>query len=202
MEDTIVFIDEGFLDKLNKFLGQGKRLKFDKIDFAMRISKQQDLLCKKLFYYTAPLFQSAISTEKENRLKEGYDKFINSLIKNKDIILREGRCQKIVNEQGSIEYNQKGVDTFLTLDLSHLKEDYPKIKKIILVSSDTDFCPAIRDIKKRSNIKVILYTYFDRKRKSKFSLSNELISCCSKYVKLTKEDFISCPLNKLKENIA
>ena len=31
--------------------------------------------------------------------------------------------------------------------------------------------------------------------KSKFSLSNELISCCSKYVKLTKEDFDIAKLN-------
>ena len=36
----------------------------------------------------------------------------------------------------------------------------------------------------------------ERKRHSKFSVSNELINCCSKYVPLTKEDFASCPIKK------
>lgn len=150
VEETLVFIDEGFLDKLTKFLGDGTRLKFDKFEFAKRISKQQNLSYKHLFYYTSPPFQGAFPTEDEKKRKEGYDKFVASLSKNKDISVREGRCQKIINQDGGMEYNQKGVDTLLTIDLSHIKEDYPKIKKIILVSSDTDFCPSIKDIKKKS----------------------------------------------------
>ena len=31
MEETIVFIDEGFLDKLTKLFGEGKRLKFENL---------------------------------------------------------------------------------------------------------------------------------------------------------------------------
>ena len=189
MEETLLFIDEGFLDKVSRLLGGGNRLKFNKFKFAKKISKKQNFLCKKLFYYTAPPFQGTPPTEKEKSMKEGYDKFISALSKNKDITIREGRCQKIINKKGQEEFNQKGVDTLLTIDLSHIKEDYPNIKKIILVSSDTDFCPIIRDIRKRGDIEVILYTYFDRKRKSKFSLSNELISCCSKWIKLELADF-------------
>jgi uncharacterized LabA/DUF88 family protein len=196
MEETLVFIDEGFLDKLIKLLGDGTRLKFDKLDFAKRIAKKQNLLCKRLFYYTCPPFQSENPPERERSMKEGYDKFISALSKNKNIIIRQGRCQRIINSNNKIEYSQKGVDVLLTIDLSHLKEDFPKINKIILISSDTDFCPIIKDIKKREDVEVILYTYFDRKRNSKFSLSNELIACCSKYFKLTKEDFILCPIKK------
>lgn len=200
MEETLVFIDEGFLDKLTKILGKGVRLKFDKFELAKRIAEKQDLSCKHLFYYTAPPFQGTPPSAKEKNMKEGYDKFIFALSKNKNITVREGRCQRIINPIGEIEYKQKGVDTLLTIDLSHLREDYPMVKRIILISSDTDFCPAIKDIKERGNIEVILYTYFDKKRKSKFSLSNELISCCSKYFKLTKEDFDNAPLNKNKES--
>ena len=47
--------------------------------------------------------------------------------------------------------------------MKSLEETIPDIKKIILVSSDTDFCPAIKDIKNRDKVEVILYTYFDRK---------------------------------------
>ena len=53
----------------------------------------------------------------------------------------------------------------------------------------------IEDIKKRG-IEVILFTYFDRIRNSLFSLSNELLVCCSKFFKLTKQDFDDAPLKK------
>ena len=194
MENTLVFIDEGFIDKLTKMLGNGKRLKFDKFDFAKRLAKKQNLFCKHLFYYTCPPFQSDKPTEDEADRKKGHDKFVNALLKNKNITVREGRCQRLKNVAGEFEYYQKEVDNLLTIDMSHIKDDFPDIKKIILVSSDTDFCPAIKDIKNRDKIEVILYTYFDRKRKSKFSLSNELIDCCSNYFRLTKEDFTSCPI--------
>lgn len=201
MEDTIVFIDEGFLDKLTMFFGSGVRFKFDKLEFAKRISKKQNLYCKHLFYYTCPPFQSSIPSKDEELRKKGYDKFIFALSKNQEITIREGRVQKIINEKGEIEFKQKGVDTLLTIDVSHIKEDYPYIKKIILVSSDTDFCPIIKDIKKRYGIDVILFSYFDKKRKSKFSLSNELLKCCLKYINLTKEDFVSCQIEKQIEKI-
>jgi len=199
MEDALIFIDEGFLDKLLKLFGDGRRIKFDKFDFAKRIAKKQNLRCKHLFYYTCPPFQSDRPSKEEAIRKKGYDKFIAALSKNKDMTIREGRCQRILNEKSELEYHQKGVDTLLTIDLGHIKDDFPEIKKITLISSDTDFCPAIKDIKKRDKIEVILYTYFDRKRRSKFSLSNELIACCSNYFKLTKEDFTSCPIKKEKK---
>ena len=189
MEKTIVFIDEGFLDKLSLFLGNQKRLKFDKHNFAKTISQKENLFCEHLFYYTAPPFQGTPPTTDERKRKIGYDRFIESLSQNKKITIREGRCQKTFDKNGNAIFKQKGVDTLITIDLGHLKDDFPEIKKIILVSSDTDFCPAIKDIKERNKIEVILYTYFDKKRNSKFSLSNELISCCSKWKKIEKEDF-------------
>jgi uncharacterized LabA/DUF88 family protein len=197
MEETLVFIDEGFVDKLTKFLGNDKRIKFDKFEFANRLASQQNLKCKHLFYYTCPPYQSNNPNEQEMSLKKGYDKFIRALSENKNITIRQGRCQKIINELGKIEYSQKGVDTLLTIDLSHIKEDFPTISRIILVSSDTDFCPIINDIRGRWNVQVILYSYFEKRRNSKFSVSNELIKCCSKFVKLTVQDFTSTPIKKI-----
>jgi uncharacterized LabA/DUF88 family protein len=200
MEETLVFIDEGLLKELVEYFGDGQRLKFDKLKFAKRIAKKQNLFCKHLFYYTCPPFQSERPTTDEANRKKGHDKFVNALSKNKDITVREGRCQRLKNQKGEFEYPQKEVDNLITIDMCHIKQDFPGIQKIILVSSDTDFCPSIRDVNKRDNIEVILYTFFDRKRKSKFSLSNELIDCCSRCFKLTKEDFISCPIKNKKFN--
>lgn len=189
IEETLVFIDEGFLDKLTAFFGKGKRIKFDKFGFASRIAARQGLICKGLFYYTCPPFHSTRPSVEEIRRKRGYDSFISSLAKNPLVSVREGRLQKLIDENGDEKFSQKGVDTLLTIDLSHLNEDHPNIKTIILVSSDTDFCPIIKDIRERNGIEVILYSYLERKRKSRFSVSNELIRCCSKYVSLRKEDF-------------
>jgi len=197
MEETLVFIDEGFLDKLTKLLGKGIRLKFDKFDFAQKVANRQGLVCKYLYYYTCPPFQSGTPAYEEIKRKKGYDSFVQALSKNEKIKMRQGRCQRIIDSNGKIEYSQKGVDTLLTIDLSHLKEDFPEIEKIILVTSDTDFCPIIEDIKKRWKIEVILYSYFEKKRNFKFSLSNELLKCCSKYIKLTTDDFLSAPINHI-----
>lgn len=194
MEDTLVFIDEGFLSKLSKHFGNGKYLKIDYIKFAKNLSKKQNLFCKHLFYYTAPPFQETPPTNEQRKRKEGYDSFIKSIGKNKEITIREGRCQRLKID-GKFIYKQKGVDTLMTIDLSHVKEDFKSINKIILIACDTDFCPVVEDIKKR-NIEVLLYTYFNRIRDTPFSRANHLISCCSKYIPLTKQDFEDVTLNK------
>jgi len=73
MEDTIFFIDEGFLDKLTKFFGDTIRLKFDKFEFAKRISKKQSLFCKHLFYYTAPIITTTAVTQIDENQDYSYD---------------------------------------------------------------------------------------------------------------------------------
>lgn len=188
MEETLVFIDEGFLSQLSKHLGEGKYIKIDYLKFAKNLAQKQNLFMKNLFYYTAPPFQQTPPTEDQRKRKEGYDKFISSFSKNKEVIIRQGRCQKIINQIGNIDYHQKGVDALIVSDMVSVPIKFPKIKKIILVTSDTDFCPIIKDIE-GLNINVILYTYYERKRASKFSVSHHLIDCCENTFYLTKQDF-------------
>ena len=69
------------------------------------------------------------------------------MLKNKEITVREGRLQRLKIIE-TFSYKQKGVDTLVTIDLSHIKEDFPNIDKIILVACDTDFCPVVDDIKR------------------------------------------------------
>ena len=69
----------------------------------------------------------------------------------------------------------------------------PKIKTVILIASDSDFVPVIERLKKL-RIDVILYTYFERYRKSKFSTSNKLLNAVTRYVKLNKLNFQECKL--------
>lgn len=192
VEETLVFIDEGFLSRLSKYLGEGKYLKFDKINFAKHIANEKGLFAKHIFYATAPPFQSGTPTEDEKRRKEGYDKFKNKISLKKDFTFLEGRCQKIKDNSGKTIYHQKGVDTVLTMALSSFRIDFPTIKKIILVACDSDFVPVIK-MPKEKGIEVILFSYYERKRNTEFSRSHHLIDACSNCNEIKKEDFEKCP---------
>ena len=192
MNETLVFIDSGFLSKISKYLGEGKYLSYDLIKFAQNLAKKQNLICKKIFYFTAPPFQSNPSTIQEDDKKKKYDKFISKLRKNSIIQIEEGRVQKIIEKRKEV-FKQKGVDTLLIMRLSFVPIDFPDIKKIILVSSDTDFCPIINELKTKK-VDVILSSYYERKRHSKFSVSHHLIDCCKNISYLTKNDFTDVSL--------
>lgn len=194
MENTIVFIDAGFLSKLSKHFGKGRYLIYDLFEFPKCIAKKQSLFCKKTFYYTAPPFILDKPSPEETRRKKNYDNFIEKLSKNKDFIIREGRCQRLKID-GKFVYKQKGVDSLAIIDLINVLIDYPDVRRVIIIASDSDFVPVINDLKRRG-IKTILYTYYERGRKATFSTSNELIKSVYKYVLLAEEDFTSCPIKR------
>ncbi|MBS3079677.1 NYN domain-containing protein [Candidatus Pacearchaeota archaeon] len=191
-DESLIFLDEGFIYKLSKHFGEGKPIKFDRIVFSKNISKKQNLLCKKIFYYNAPPFQSNPSIKEEDIKKEGYDRFIRKLQEHKEFILREGRCQRL-KVDGKFIFKQKYIDVLITIDLMKIPLDYPKMKKIILVTSDSDFIPAIKELS-NYGIKVILYTYYEKNRNTNFSRGNDLIKSVHKYVLLAKQDFENAPL--------
>lgn len=197
MLNTLVFIDEGFLNKLSKHFGDGNYIRFNKVNFVKNLTNRQKLICKKIFYYTTPPFQSEPPTKEEELRKEGYDKFIKKL-KEEGIIIREGRCQRLKLD-GKFVFKQKSVDVLLSIDLIKVPLEYKDIQKVILITSDSDFIPAIDELK-NYGVKVILYTYYEKIRNTNFSRSNDLIKSVYKYVLLSKQDFLNSPLlKKVKE---
>lgn len=189
MEKVAVYLDSGFLSEVNKRFGGGIPLKYDLLKFVKNFCGKENLIFRKLYYYTAPPFQSGNPNNEEKKRKEKYDRFINKLKSNPEIVVREGRVQKI-KENGRTVYRQKGVDTLLTMDLVKLGSNNEKIKTAVLIACDTDFVPVVKDLIE-SGIEVILYTYYERSRKSKFSTSNHLIQSTSRYVSITKEDLLN-----------
>lgn len=182
-EQTVVFIDAGYLSKISQHFGKGKHLKIDLLKFSRYLCIKQGLWCKNVYYYTAPPFQSEKPTKEEAERKAKYDSFISKIKKNPEMIVREGRLQKICGE-----FTQKGVDTLLTMDLFEVSLTQ-KIRTIILLACDTDFVPILKKLREEKGIKIILYYYTDRIRKSKFSLSNHIIMSCDNKVLLTEEYF-------------
>jgi len=188
MEDTLVFVDDGFFGLVKKHFQKedGKPKKY--LQTFRNICKKQNLNLKHLYIYTAPPYQSPKPTQKEDFLMSRYQHMTKMLRRKKWVTLREGRCQKVINELGEEIFSQKGIDALLILDMYDIKDIYPDVKKIILIASDSDFVPVIERMKQKG-FEVIIYTYFDRKRNSRFSTSNHLLRVASKWVKLTKEDF-------------
>ncbi|MBU3923341.1 MAG: hypothetical protein KJ592_00320, partial [Nanoarchaeota archaeon] len=56
-EKTLVFIDAGFLSKISKQLGNGKYIKYDIEQLSKILSSKENLIYKKIFYYTSPPFK-------------------------------------------------------------------------------------------------------------------------------------------------
>lgn len=188
MQDTLVFVDDGFfgLVKNNFSKEDGKPKKY--LQTFRNICKKESLNLKHLYIYTAPPYQSPKPTQKEDFLMSRYQNMTKMLRKKKWITLREGRCQRIINEQGKEEFSQKGIDALIILDMYDIKDNYSNIKKIILIASDSDFVPVIERMKQKG-FEIIVYTYFDRQRHSRFSTSNHLLKVASRWKKLIREDF-------------
>ena len=188
MEDTLIFVDDGFFGLVKRYFQNqdGKPKKY--LQTFRNICKKEKLNLRQLYIYIAPPYQSPKPTQKEDFMMSRYQSMTKMLREKKWITLREGRCQKIINEQGKEEFSQKGIDALIILDMYDVKDNYSNIKKIILIASDSDFVPVIERMKQKG-FEIILYTYFDRKRNSRFSTSNQLLKVASRWEKLTKEDF-------------
>ena len=187
MEDTIVFVDDGFFKLVKKHFEKisGKKKKF--LQTFGNICNNERLNLIHLFIYSAPPYQSLKPTKKENKLKKDYDKSKKMLNNKKWVTFREGRCQRLKID-GRYKFTQKGVDIPLVVDLMRFHVNFSKVKKIIIVACDSDFVPAINQLKKE-NIEVILYTYFERKRNSLFSRYNELLKSSSRWARLDENYF-------------
>ena len=187
MENTLVFVDNGFFKLVKNNFEKSSSRRKKLLQTFRSIVKKENLNLEHLFFYHAPPYQSKDLTDKENKLKRDYDLIKKMISRKKWATFREGRCQRLKID-GNYKYSQKGVDILLVIDLMRFDISFPNIKKIILIACDSDFVPAIKQLRKE-NIEVILYTYFDRNRGSKFSRYNELLENCSRWVKLKSEDF-------------
>ncbi len=187
MNDALIFVDNGFFKLVKKEFEDktGKKKKF--LQTFRNICKKEKLNLKHLFFYTAPPYQSEIPVEKEKNLMKNY-RYLLAILKHKKwITVREGRCQRLKID-GKYKYAQKGVDILISIDLMEVQNKFPNIKELILIACDSDFVPLIQNIMSK-DIKVILYTYFERKRDSPFSRYNELLQVCTKWVKLNESYF-------------
>lgn len=197
---VVIFIDNAYLIRLKTYFFK-RKFKYNLREFILNIAKKNNLYVESIFIYDAPPFQTENPSKEENKKKKNYDKF-SSIFRKQGIILKEGRTQRL-RIGDKFVYKQKGVDMLLGIDAVSVKNDFPDIQGIVLLTGDSDFVPLVEKLKKL-NVPVFLWTYFDRIRTSPFSKSNYLIRSVGKYFKLTKEDFLESEIkneNKEIENV-
>lgn len=190
--NLILFIDNAYLLRLRNHFFKGG-LKYSIKKLATILSSK--LLCdlQKIFLYDAPPFQSPSPSLDEKKRKESYDKFTSYLRKD-GIIVKEGRTQRIKVGNDYV-FRQKGVDMLMGIDMVSIKEDLAEVQNAAFISGDSDFVPVIKKLM-HQKINVILFTYFERNRKSPFSKSNELLRSLNyHFIKITKEDFEKAKLS-------
>ncbi len=187
---VVVFIDNAYLIRLKNYFFK-KKFKYDLKNFILNIAEKNNFFVEKIFIYDAPPFQTENPSDKENKRKEYYDRFAG-FFKKQGIVLREGRTQRLRAGDKFI-YKQKGVDMLLGIDAVSVLNDFPNVDGIVLLTGDSDFVPVVEKLKIQ-NVRVFLWTYFDRIRSSFFSRSNYLIKSVEEYFKLTKNDFLEAEI--------
>jgi len=183
---VVVFIDNAYLLRLKKFFFRNG-LRYSVKFFIENVAKKNNLLVEKIFLYDAPPYQSNNPDFKEKSMKKDYDVFVERY-KKEGIVVREGRTQRLKIEK-FFKYRQKGVDMLLGIDMVSILKDYPFLKQVVLLTGDSDFVPVVEKLISL-DVKVLLWTYFDRNRDSPFSKSNHLLKSVFMYVKLTRDDFL------------
>jgi uncharacterized LabA/DUF88 family protein len=189
---VVIFVDNAYLLRLKKFFFENG-LRYSVKSFIENVAGKNNLFIENIFLYDAPPYQSNNPNSKERSMKEDYDLFIERYRK-EGIVVREGRTQRLKIGE-FFKYGQKGVDMLLGIDMVSILKDYPHLKQVVLLTGDSDFVPVVEKLNSL-NVEVVLFTYFDRDRNSSFSRSNHLLNSVSRYIKLTKEDFLRGEINE------
>jgi uncharacterized LabA/DUF88 family protein len=134
------------------------------------------------YFYDCPPYQSPSPTEDERRRKSGADKFYYNLRNHKRFEVRLGRLQKTGYDPPM--FTQKGVDVLLSVDLVRLAWS-GKINKAVLVTGDSDFVPAVRDVKDAG---IIVELWFSRC----MHMSDELFQVCDDRFPLSRDLIDKC----------
>ena len=194
MENVYVFIDGGYLSKIARhfYPYPEEYPKYDIKQFANQLAKSKGLWCKKAFLYLGEPYQSPNNPSKEDiKRRKKHNSFVEKISKIPDLIVRQGRVQK--DDEGG--FHQKGVDTWLTMDLLSLTNKHNKINTIIVLICDTDFVPILEKLRDEKNVCVIVAYYSDFQRGSDFSMSNHLWNVADDRI-LINEEFFEKSLRK------
>jgi uncharacterized LabA/DUF88 family protein len=144
-----IFIDGGYLDKISK--KYGPNVDFNRLSQEMAHGKE---ILRTYYYNCLPYQGNPPTTDEKERFSKA-QKFYRALERIPRYEVREGRLAK-----RGVEFEQKGIDTLLSIDLVNLAAS-GKISDAVLLAGDSDFLPAIK-VAKEHGINIFLYHGRDR----------------------------------------
>lgn len=210
MDKAALFIDQGYLSKILEDAGLQATIKQPdgsvKFENMLDYLKFSNKLCQanmserfRTYVYDAPPYQNDPPTEYERTLFSEKQKFKTYLDSQPSFQTRQGICLRIPNKEcyqhksGKFKepcrhITQKGVDVKFTIDLVSLATD-KRIDKVILITGDSDFVPAI-EYARDSHLKIILY-YARGKR---HFVHKGLFFACDERIQMDNALFADCKI--------
>lgn len=137
-----VFVDGEYLRKVREYEFPDIWPDYSKIgsELCKRINADVQLL--RTYYYDSMPFKSPSPNEKERQIHKLKRRMLAAFSYFEDFQVRKGRCIRVFDEEGNPKFLQKGIDTWLSIDLTRLSAT-GKIEHAILLGGDGDFVPPI-----------------------------------------------------------
>lgn len=176
MTKAAVFIDGGYLNAILK--NHFGLPKVDYVKLSDKISQPDQRF--RTYYYTCMPYQSKPPTALESSLYASASKFMTMLKFLPRFEVRLGRLKKTVGPGGAVDFEQKGVDVMMSVDMVKLAATN-QVDRAVLVTGDSDFVYAVKVAKE--SINVTLY-YFPG------TVHYELLQACDDRIEI-KPDFFN-----------
>ena len=177
MEKTAVFIDGAYLDNVLYYEHGGVKVNYR---ILVETMVGADTLLR-TYYYHCPPYQGRPPTIRQRQKTRSWGHFKYALKKIPRFEVREGVvvCRG-TNPDGSLILQQKRVDLMLGVDMA-LLAGKQQISRVILLSGDSDFVPAIEAVKSEG----VITTLWHGRRFT--SVSRELFQVCDERFELTSD---------------
>lgn len=171
-ERAAVLIDGGYLRAILRDSFQ--RAAIDFLAFSNELCGERERF--RTYYYICPPYQSEKPTPDERRRKSEMDKFLYNLSRLPRFQVRLGKLRKTRHPDRPFE--QKGVDVWLSIDMTQLSASHT-VDHIVLVSGDSDFCPAVSIAKENMTLVTLVYHQGET--------SDELYNLCDERIPITQQ---------------
>ena len=147
-------------------------------------TSEADLYLLRTYYYHALPWIGKNPSDQEQEMFKKKQGFFTRLehLPRFDIYL--GRTQRILNEDGTFTYQQKGVDVLLATHMISMAAK-GTITHLILLAPDGDYVPAIRAVKEMG---VVVHLAHGQRPQA----SSELIKAADERIELTADFLIDC----------
>jgi uncharacterized LabA/DUF88 family protein len=154
-----IYIDGGYIDKVLKKL----KIKIDYEKFVQDICKKTNSKLMRAYYYDClPYKDDERPTDEDKQRYASKQSFLVSLDRTPFFEVKRGRLDKHKNKcfkcnNETYQFRQKLIDNLITVDIvSHSWRGL--VDKIVLVSGDADFVPAIKEAKDAGIITYLFYS--------------------------------------------